>query len=98
MVFEVLLVLAMIAVVIKAFCAIAEIRRELDEMQPVQTISGIVVSAESFLPDGFDPNSPAYRAALKRYDIEQGDVFPNLGNKKAAPGKGTPETTSDIDN
>ena len=57
--------------------------------EQINSTNVTVVRAESFLPDGFDPNSSEYRAALQRYDIEHGYVIPE--QKETAPEAATSE-------
>ena len=58
--------------------------RELEEK--IGSTSITIVGTQSFLPEGFDPQSEIYQAALQRYDIENGLVFPeSFEQKEAAP-------------
>ena len=92
-IFEWFLIMLSLAMVIYACVVIAQIQGDIEQLQGTWLGKRAVVSAESYLPENFNPDSEGYRAALERYEIEQGHVLPGSEHKKITPEAGTSEVT-----
>lgn len=79
------------ALLIACLVLLARQCQAIEELQQkVGSTNLTIVAADTYLPEGFNVENAAYQAALQRYEIEQGHVFPEE-NEKTAPEAATSE-------